>query len=196
MIQKTIASVLIACSILLLNATAPSMDQLQTFNTKELMYTEPDDWIEDVNNFRAALLTGNRELVKSYFTFPINDPGNDIWFCVNSRFAASLDPNKSTPFKELDFDKYYSELFGLDFKKTFELIDLSKLSTTTTVQCPKIEIIPDSKSYMKASIDKVNKVLTLEVINEAKEFGKYSFKYRFRILNNSTIKFKDVTFVI
>ena len=49
---------------------------------------------------------------------------------------------------------------------------------------------------MKASIDKVNKVLTLEVINEAKEFGKFSFKYQFRILNNSTIKFKDVTFVM
>jgi hypothetical protein len=107
-----------------------------------------------------------------------------------------LDPKKSTPFKELDFDKYYSELFGLDFKKTFELIDLSKLSTSSTVQCPKIEIIPDSKSHMKASIDKVNKVLTLEVINEAKEFGKFSFKYQFRILNNSTIKFKDVTFVM
>ena len=196
MIQNIIASVLISCSILLLNATAPSMDQLRTVNTKELMNTALDDWIEDVNKFRVALLTGNRDLVKSYFTFPINEPGNDIWFCVNSRFAASLDPKKSTPFKELDFDKYYSELFGLDFKKTFELIDLSKLSTSSTVQCPKIEIIPESKSHMKASIDKVNKVLTLEVINEAKEFGKFSFKYRFRILNNSTIKFKDVTFVM
>jgi hypothetical protein len=196
MIQNFIASALIFCTILLFSAKATIINQARSFNTQVQVNTELEGWIEDVNKFREALLTGNRDLVKSYFTFPINEPGNDIWFCVNSRFAASLDPKKSTPFKELDFDKYYSELFGVDFKKTFELIELSKLSTTSTVQSPKIEIIPESKSHMKASIDKARKVLTLEVINEAKAFGKFSLKYQFRILNNSTIKFKNVIFVM
>lgn len=196
MTQKIITSVLILITMTLLSATTAITDHPSTSNTKAHLYNNPENWIEDLSKFRAALLTEDRELVKSYFTFPINDPGNDIWFRVNSRYAAGLDDKKPTPFKEVDFEKYYSELFGVDFKKTFELIELSKLSTNSTVQCPKIEIIPDSKTYMKASIDKVSKVLTLEVINEAKEFGRFSFKYHFRILNNSTIKFNEMTFVM
>jgi hypothetical protein len=112
------------------------------------------------------------------------------------RSASTLDEKKIKPFQDKDFDKYFSELFGIDFRKTIDLIDLNLLAKVGSTQSAKIEVVSGSKSYMKAKYDSSKKQLTLEIVTESVEFGRFSIQYHFRVINNAAIRFKETTFLI
>jgi hypothetical protein len=153
------------------------------------------DWIQQLTRLRDALVAKKRDTVKSYFNFPISDKGNDIWYMVDSRYAASLPRGKVHYFKEADFDNYYIELFGIDFIKTLASLDLTELNKKSVIQSAKLTIVPGALSQMKVSMDKTKKLLILEIITEGKEFGRFSFQYHFQVINNSALVFKKIVSV-
>ena len=175
------------------------MEELQPINTtvkkNEKSDTVKNKWIDDLTKLKLAFLTGERDTVKTFFTFPVADKKNEIWYRVDSRYAASLPKGKTHPFKESDFDKHYNNLFGIDFINTLEILEITELHKKPLTQSAKLKIIPGSLSYMKAYVDKTRKIVTLEIINEGKSFGKYSFQYQFNIINDQFIKFKTVVSV-
>ncbi|MBK6936484.1 MAG: hypothetical protein IPH18_06060 [Chitinophagaceae bacterium] len=104
--------------------TSDSSHNLVSINKK---FIAPDsrklnltDWSESLSDFRNALLRGDKATVKSYFDFPIENPGNDIWYVADTRFVSKMKPDKIVPFQESDFDTYYSAILPIDFRKTLE----------------------------------------------------------------------------
>jgi hypothetical protein len=152
-------------------------------------------WIESLSRFRNALLSGEKETVKSFFKFPILNSGNDIWLVADMKFATTIDPNKVMPFKEADFDRYYSSILPIDFRKTLKEIDLEKLSRDKSTETPELTVVSPATNKMTAKYSEVNKSLTLSLITKSPDFGKYAIDYYFTIQPSGDIRFSHVKFI-
>lgn len=154
------------------------------------------DWSESLSGFRKALLSGGKVTVKSFFEFPIENPGNDIWFVADTRNVMKMDNKKIVPFQESDFDHYYSSILPLDFRRTLEQIDISKLAKDKSTETNEIIIVSPVKSKMKATYSESAKTITLSLINNSVETGQFIIDYHFKILPDGNIKFSHVKFII
>ena len=153
-------------------------------------------WRESLSDFRKALLNVDIKSVKGYFAFPIMNPGNDIWMVADMKNATRMAPNKIVPFKESDLDQHFSSIFAIDFRKTFEEIDIEKLATTGLEESPELKILPPATSKMKAVYSETKKTIILSLITKSPEFGQYSIDYHFKISTSSEVRFTHVKFNI
>jgi hypothetical protein len=154
------------------------------------------DWPESLLRFRNALLQGDKVTVKSFFEFPINNPGNDIWFVADTRNVTKMSPNKIVPFQESDFDKYYGAILSMDFRKTLEEIDMEVLAKEKSTETEELKIVSPATSKMKAAYSESSKTLTLSLITKSPDFGQFTIDYHFKILPDGNIKFSYVKFII
>ena len=165
-----------------------AIDFLQSPTSKDLV------WTESLSDFRKALLNVDIKTVKQFFEFPILNPGNDIWLVADMKNATRMTPNKIVPFKESDFDKHFSDILATDFRKTFEKVDIEKLSKEKKAESPELKIVSPATSKMKASYSESKKTITLSLITKSPEFGQYTIDYHFRILPSGAIRFTHVKF--
>lgn len=159
-------------------------------------------WIDDFKLLREAVYKHDKARVKSFFTFPVMNPANEIWFLVLSekeREAKKLS-DKITPFTESDFNKYYSKLFPAAFTKTLLKIRSAELfnkGETTSAEVKE----GNTATRMYASVDKETMILSLNLSyttewkdesGEVTDGGESTVIYAFRILNNSHLQFMYV----
>lgn len=154
------------------------------------------DWPGSLSKFRTALLFGDKATVKSFFEFPIENPGNDIWFVADTRNVMKMDNKKIVPFLESDFDRYYSSILSMDFRKTLQQLDISKLAKDKSTETTEIIIVSPVKSKMKASYSESTNTITLSLINNSAETGLFTIDYHFKIMPGGNIKFSHVKFTI
>jgi hypothetical protein len=151
-------------------------------------------WTESLSDFREALLNVDVKTVKQFFEFPILNPGNDIWMVADMKNASRMTPSKVVPFKESDFNKHFSDILATDFRKTFEKLDIEKLSKEKKAESPELEIVSPAKSKMKAVYIESKKIITLSLITKSPEFGQFTIDYHFKILPSGAIRFTHVKF--
>lgn len=154
------------------------------------------DWSASLSKFRDAVLHGDKVTVKTFFEFPIENPGNDIWFVADTRNVTKMSPNKIVPFQESDFDNYYGAILSKDFRMTLQQIDLKKLAKDTLIETPELIVVSPATSKMKATHSESAKTITLSLISKSPEFGQFSIDYHFKILPDGNIKFSYVKFII
>ena len=163
-------------------------------NQPELQANRFADWQESLSNFRTALLTGDKAAVKSFFVFPIRDPGNDIWLVADLSFASTIDPQKIKPFSETDFDKYYSSVFSMDFRKTLEKIDIAALARDAKTSTAELIIAAPATSKMNARFNKTAQTICLSLVTKSPEFGQFTIDYYFDITTTGALRFKETKF--
>ncbi len=155
-----------------------------------------DDWSVNLSKFKDAVVRGDKVTVKSFFEFPIENPGNDIWFVADTRNVTKMSPNKIVPFQESDFDNYYGAILSKDFRMTLEKVDIKKLAKDTLTETPELIVVSPATSKMKATHSESANTITLSLISKSPEFGRFSIDYHFKILPDGNIKFSYVKFII
>ena len=149
-------------------------------------------WTDNFLEFKKAILANDRKTVKSFIDFPIKNKGNEIWYLADSRLLMEINPDKVVPFNESDFDKYYSSIFSLDFRKTLEKVNLDDFFKTHNSSSPEIEVVKGSKSKLEASFDKSTQKVTLTLLTTGQDFSEFAIQYEFDVMNGQNLKFKQV----
>lgn len=163
-------------------------------NQSEARTNRFTNWQESLSNFRKALMSSDKATVKSFFIFPIRDPGNDIWLVADLSFASTIDPSKIQPFTEADFDKYYSSIFSMDFRKTLEKIDISALARDTKTSTAELIVAAPATSKMNARFNKTTQTICLSLVSKSPEFGQFTIDYYFDITPTGMLRFKETKF--
>ena len=159
-----------------------------------IQISQNSKWAESLKKFRNALLAVDKESVKTYFDFPILNPGNDIWLVADMSYATKLNSSKIVPFTEQDFDRHFSSILSIDFRKTLGALDIDKFVKAKVAESQELKIDSLVTSKMVARYSDVRKSITLSLINKNPEFGQFSIDYHFKILPNNDIKFTYVKF--
>ena len=156
--------------------------------------SDSSKWTDNFLELKKAITTGDRKTVKTFVNFPIKNKGNEIWYLADSKLVMEIDPKEIKPFTEADFDKYFSSIFALDLRKTFDKLNTEEFFKTYKSSSPEIEVVKDSKSKLEASYDKTKHLITLALVTilDGKESSKFTIYYQFEVLSNQSIKFKQV----
>lgn len=175
--------------------------QQKPVSVKTDITTDNTNWINSFKAFRTAVYSGDKQKVKSFFSFPISSEDNSIWYLVygGGKKSETISTDKPTPFTEKDFDTYYKKLFPKEFVKSIIKIktpELAKKKETESIRFKEDNLT----YYMIASMeDKKTLVLNLahtysEKIKGSNEYevSEYNFIYYFTILPNQTLQFKKV----
>ena len=152
------------------------------------------DWTQSLEKFRSALLNRDKKSVKSFFEFPILNPGNDIWLVADMKYAKTIDSKNIVPFKESDFDEHYASILSMDFRKTLEKIDIKKLAKDKVSETAELTIVSPATSKMHAEYSEADSTITLSLITKSPDFGQFTIDYYFKILKGGHIKFRHVKF--
>lgn len=162
-------------------------------NKANLSSPKPDStaWTQSFLEFSKAIVSGDKEVVKKFIDFPIKNEGNEIWLLADSKLAMELDPDKIKPFTEADYDKYFSSIFSIDFRKTLEKLDTGQFFRTHESTSPEIEIVKDSKSSLIATYDKATKKIALTLNTKGDQF-ELSEIFQFDIISGHQLKFRQV----
>lgn len=156
-------------------------------------------WIADFKILRDAVYQNDKAKVMSFFTFPIMNPSNEIWFLVlseNEREAKNLTASIA-PFTENDFYKYYKKLFPPAFTKTILKIKSAELFNKGEAQSDEIKV-GNTTHTMYASVDKETNVLSLNLSyntvwkddnGEITDGGESTVIYSFKIVKNAHLQF-------
>ncbi len=188
----------ISCSNSTQNKAKQESKIHQDENSTSTESQNPDSstWEKNFQEFVNAILEDDREKVKSFFDFPIRSKGNEIWWIADTRFVMEMDQKNIVPFTEDDFDKYYSSIFLIDFRKTLEKLSLGEFFLKEKASSPKMEIVKDSKSILHATFEKTKQKLTLNLSTTINVKGQsnteFSIYYEFDILKDQKLRFKDV----
>jgi len=178
-----------------LPASASMNDTVQTDSTAR-------EWIDDFKVFRDAVYHSDQEKVKTFFSFPVLNPSNEIWWLVLSdreREAKKL-TGEIAPFTEKDFSKYYKKIFPPAFTST--LLKIKSAELFNKGETESVEIKKGNTTYkMYASVDKETHVLSLNLSyttvwkddkGEVTDGGESSVIYSFSILPDQHLKFMYV----
>lgn len=165
-------------------------DTSNSSNTEQS--SDSSKWTDNFLELKKAITTGDRKAVKTFVDFPIKNKGNEIWYLADSRLVMEIDPKEIKPFTEADFDKYFSSIFALDLRKTFEKLDVEEFFKTTKSTSPEIEVVKDSKSKLEANYDKTTNKVTLTLLTTGKELPEFAVIYEFDITPDQKIKFRQV----
>lgn len=161
-------------------------------HTTAAIHADSSKWTADFLELQKAITTGNKSALKSFIDFPIKNKGNEIWYIADSRLVMEIDPKEIKPFTEADYDKYFSSIFAMDLRKTFEKLDAEEFFRTGKSTGPEIEVVKGSKSKLKAIYDKGRKRITLSLFSTGKDFSAYAIIYEFDIMPEQKIKFRQV----
>lgn len=190
---------------LLLSNSQPSSNGFDKFVSSDTSHQkEADKWIESFKEFRNAIYQGDKAKAKTFFTFPILNVNNEIWYLTttyNDRSGDVYITDKLKPFTDKDFDKYFNKIFPINFVKSILKIktdELLKKSETETIE------FFDGKATtykMIASFDKQEQSLSLNLASntvrrhsngEILDGGEFNIIYQFNILSNGQIKFIQI----
>lgn len=157
--------------------------------------TSVKSWIDDFKTFRDAVYRGDATVLKNWFSFPVLNPANEIWYLVlnEKELAEKKLTNKITAFTEADFDKYYKKLFPVNFSKALLKIKSAQLNKQGRVETPEVKDTNNTIVKMYADIDKRKNTLTLNLSytsswkeegGEVADGGESNVIYVFRIIKN------------
>lgn len=185
-----------------------SFDVPQKLPTGNTLYSRPPaysaakEWIDDFKLLRDAVYKNDKAKVKGFFTFPVLNPANEIWFLVlteKEREAKKL-ADTITPFEERDFDKYYKKLFPAAFINTLLTIKSAELFNKGEAESAERKQ-DNATTRMYASVDKENSVLVLNLSysyvwkdenGEVTDGGESTVIYSFKILRNGHLQFMHI----
>ena len=176
----------------------PSVDitsQQSTGNSTTIgQSSDSSKWTDNFLELKKAIATGDRKAVKSFIDFPIKNKGNEIWYLADSKLVMEISPKEIKPFTEADFDKYFSSIFALDLRKTFDKLNTEEFFKTNKSTSPEIEVVKDSKSKLEASYDRTKHLITLALVTilNGQENSKFTIYYQFEVLSDQSIKFRQV----
>jgi len=154
--------------------------------------SDSSKWTDNFLELKNAITTGDRKALKSFIDFPIKNKGNEIWYLADSKLVMEIDPKEIKPFTEADYDKYFSSIFALDLRKTFEKLNVEEFFKTNKSTSPEIEVVKDSKSKLEAFYDKDSHKVTLTLLTTGQEFSEFAVIYEFDITQDQKIKFRQV----
>ena len=188
----------ISLSSVNLTQDKPSLDitsQEDTSNSTTLgRSSDSSKWTDNFLELKKAITTGNRQAVKSFIDFPINNKGNEIWYLADSKLVMEISSKDIKPFTEADFDKYFSSIFALDLRKSLEKLNVEEFFKTNKSISPDIEVVKGSKSKLEANFDNSKHKITLALVTNFAEQAnsKFTIYYQFDVLNDQNIKFSQV----
>lgn len=159
--------------------------------------------IESFKHFRDALYQNDLEALKSFFTFPIMNPSNEVWYLVldeKELQAKKLEVGQAAPFTEKDFERYYKKLFPKSFVNRLLKIKSVDLFASNEAESPALK---EGRTAVKlyASVDENEMVLTLnlsystawkEKNGEAVDGGESNVIYTFNMLYSGKLHFMNV----
>jgi hypothetical protein len=90
-------------------------------------------WTDQFLALQKAIISEDLNAMKLFIDFPILNKGNEIWFLADSKLVMDIDPKVIKPFTESDFDKYFSNIFALDLRKTLEKLNACTFQEGKTV---------------------------------------------------------------
>lgn len=154
--------------------------------------SDSSKWTDNFLELKRAIIRGDRKALKSFIDFPIKNKGNEIWYLADSKLVMEIDPKEIKPFTESDYEKYFSSIFSLDLRKTFEKLNVEEFFSNNTASSPEIEVVEDTKSKLEASYDKAAQKLTLTVVSRGQESFEFAVIYEFDITTDQKIKFRQV----
>ncbi len=159
--------------------------------------------IESFKTFRDAVYNNDTATIKSYFSFPVENVANEIWYLVLTEKeleTKKLSISGITPFTEKDFNRYYKKLFPKQFVKALLRVKSADLFNSGKVQSPEVKD-GNTSIIIYASLDQEESTLTLNVAyntawneksGEVTEGGESNVIYNFRMLNNGQLLFLNI----
>ena len=175
--------------------------QIKKTKTENNVQKDTSYWVENLKILRNAILTNDKKTIKDFFSFPLNNEGNEIWYLAfgdNEKLLEKIG-EKTKLFTEKDFDKYYKNIFAKQFQSCFLKLKLDKILKIGESESPTIK--EGRNSYrLNATYNKGDNILTLSlaIIHHQKtsetEFEPYesNYIYRFGILKNGHLKLKGI----
>lgn len=158
-------------------------------------------WINSFREFRDAVYKGDKAKAKQFFEFPINTD-NEIWYLgyLNDKKVLDEISKGVKPFTEKDFDRYFDGLFSKRFVTALLKVKTEDLFNKGYAETPELQ---DGKTSYKiiAEVNKEEKILMLNLASNTDEKdekgeyldgGEFSIVYFFTIIDNSTLKFKQI----
>ena len=149
-------------------------------------------WIEDFKDFRDAVYQKQKQKVKTYFSFPVQQEQNEIWYLVEEENTTG-----KTTFSEKDFDLHFEKIFPPAFVKTVLKIKSADLYSKGEAESPEVKE-GDTQSYqMFATFDSTENILSLNLAfkiyyQDAEEWGEHNAIYRFLVLPGGRLRFQRV----
>jgi len=186
------AMISISCTNSTQNKSSEDLTSTQGKSSIIGQASDTTKWTENFVELQKAITTGDKDAVKSFIDFPIRNKGNEIWYLADSKLLMEISPKEIKPFKEADFDRYFSSIFAIDLRKTLEKIDPEELFKTNKSASPEIEVVKGSKSKLEATYDKRSRKMTLTLLTTGREFPTYTIAYEFEITSAQKIKFRQV----
>jgi hypothetical protein len=187
----------LSCTNSTQNKPSTDLTSQQTTDSSTTVGQSSDSskWTDKFLELKKAISMGDRNAVKSFIDFPIKNKGNEIWYLADSKLVMEINPREIKPFTEADFDKYFSSIFALDLRKTFEKLNVEEFFKTNKSTSPEIEVVKGSKSKLEATFDKSKHKLLFALVTTVTEQAdsKFTTYYQFEVLNDQNIKFKEVS---
>jgi hypothetical protein len=158
------------------------------------------NWIDNFRKFRTAVYQGDKATVKSFFTFPVTNSNNEIWYLIyagNEKLEKKL-TNKAKPFTGQDFDKYYDKLFSKQFITCIQKIKTDELYKKGETETVEFNNGKDVTYKMIATFDKKSRVLNLNLASntvikdangEVLDGGEFNVVYLFKITDSGQLRF-------
>lgn len=187
------------CILLACNNNAPKTVEVKPNEPSALIKETgskevANNWQQNFKLLKQAIVSGNKNAVKDFVQFPIENKGNEIWYFGDDALVMEIPSKPIKPFTASDFDTYFSPIFGIDLRKSLEKIDETKLFENNSTQTEAMEIIPGAKTKLTTSFNAAEQKITMElesIINENKGYTQTRFYY-FDVANGKDIWFTGV----
>jgi len=150
-------------------------------------------------SFRDGVFQNKKEVVKSFFDFPILNTGNEIWdhVTVDDLTKTEYPDDRIVPFLAKDLDTYFPKLFPKLFIKCLLKVKSEQLFQSGSFDTP---IIMDGATEHRifATFDKEKGDLDLNwhtetpTTDEDDWDSEYSVNYGFKIDKNGFLKFVEI----
>jgi antitoxin component YwqK of YwqJK toxin-antitoxin module len=147
------------------------------------------NWTDSFLELQKAIATGDSEALKSFFEFPIQNKGNEIWYYADSRLVTEIKPKDIKPFTEADFDLYFNSIFSIDLRRTISKLDIESFFKNNKGSSPEIEVVENTKSKLEARFDNKKNKLTLSLITTVRPDLALTTHFEFEITASQKIKF-------
>ena len=140
-----------------------------------------DSIAKQFNQLKEAIIKGEKNRIKSYFDFPINN--SDFWYKVldDEEVESYIDK----PFIEKDFYNYYDRIFTKEFKACLSSVNVGILSKKGAFRTPFL-IDKDKRYFTKNQIyatcnQNELKLKFISVVQDEIENGDHTEIYTFKL---------------
>lgn len=184
--------------VLCLSTFAQKVDnvkQTTSFKQKDTAY-----WVYNFREFRDAIFQHDKEKAKAFFSFPVKNESNEIWYVAYEQDERSLDrlPGTGKPFTEADFDKYFDRIFSKNFLKAILKIKTDELYKKGAYET--IQLKDSSTTYMLyAGFDRKKNLLELNFASKTEykseegiDNAEFNIIYYFEITAKGHVMFKQI----